>query len=201
MEVDAHDHGQTNGLTKENLAKIMQKGRSLIKTIRNSQILMFINKEKKALKIKRSLIIDCISRWNSTYLALQSLLEHKTVMLNLYQNKGKLPISTKQKEKLTTLEISSDNWTLINNLLDVLEPFFEATNLLSGAQYPTIGLSLFAIKSIKEYLENEDDDQSDILRTLKLFILQIRTLKLFILQSLNEYFDERDPQYSTLLVS
>ena len=72
-----------------------------------------------------------------------------------------------------------------------IESFFEATNLLSGTQYPTIDLSLFAIKSIKEYLENEDDDQSDILRTLKLFILQ----------SLNEYFDERDPQYSTLLVS
>ena len=35
MEVDAHDHGQTNGLTKENLAKTVQKGRSLIKTIRN----------------------------------------------------------------------------------------------------------------------------------------------------------------------
>ena len=79
-------------------------------------------------------------------------------MLNLYQNKGKLPITTKQKEKLTTLEISSDDWTLINNLLDVLELLFEATNLLSDTQYSTIGLSLFAIKSIKEYLENEDDD-------------------------------------------
>ena len=82
--------------------------------------MMFINKEKNALKIKRSLIIDYISRWNATYLALQSLVEHKTIMLNLYHNKGKLPISTKQKEKLTTLEISSDNWTLINNLLDIL---------------------------------------------------------------------------------
>ena len=79
-------------------------------------------------------------------------------MLNLYRNKGKLPITTKQEEKLTILEISSDDWTLINNLLDVLELLFEATNLLSGTQYSTIGLSLFAIKSTKEYLENEDDD-------------------------------------------
>ena len=49
MEVVAFGHGQTNALTKENLAKTVEKDRSLIKTIRNSRILMmFINNEKKS---------------------------------------------------------------------------------------------------------------------------------------------------------
>ncbi|CAM4832117.1 unnamed protein product [Rotaria magnacalcarata] len=191
MDIDEGDNEQDTPITKENLAKTIHKGRQLIKTIRRSQILtMFINNEKKGLKITCHLIMDCITRWNSTYLAIKSLQEHKTVMLNLFENKGKLPIPTKQKEKLTLLEISSDDWTLINNLIYLLKPFYEATSLLSGTKYPTIGLRLFAIQNIKEYLEKEDDDQSEILTTLKKFVLQ----------SLNEYFDENDPQYKLLVL-
>jgi hypothetical protein len=196
MDVDG-DNGEDDNdeditITKEKLAKTIQKGRSLIKTIRRSQILTgFINNEKPMFNVTRRLIIDCMSRWNSTYLALESLLEHKPILANLFENKRKLPITSKQKEKLGLLELSSDDWTIFKNLMDILYPFYEATMLLSGSKYPTIGLCLFAIRNIKDFFEKEDDDQSNI------FI----SLKQFILESFNNYFDEEDEQFFLLMVS
>jgi hypothetical protein len=164
----------------------------LIKTIRRSQILTtFIDNEKKILKITRRLILDCISRWNSTYLALQSLVKHKPALLKMYENKRNLPITPKQREKLNELELSSDDWLLFSNLVELFGPFNEATGLLSGSKYPTIGLCLFAIRNIKDYLETEDENQSNILTDLKQLILE----------AFNHYFDENNEQQFLLMVS
>ncbi|CAF1194026.1 unnamed protein product [Rotaria sordida] len=108
MEVDEDNNEQNIVIKKENLAETVQMDCSLTKTIRCSQILiMFINNEKK-LKTTRQLINDCICK-------------HKTIMLNPFESKGKLPIASKQKEKLTLLEISSDDWMIIINLMNMFE--------------------------------------------------------------------------------
>jgi hypothetical protein len=192
MDVDSDDDGDDDvTITKEKIAKAVQKGRSLIKTIRRSQILTgFINDEKPTFDVTCRLTIDCINRWNSTFLALFSLLEHKPILANLFENKRKLPITSKQKEKLGLLELSSDDWAIFNNLMDILDPFYKATILLSGSKYPTIGLCLYAIRSIKDYMEN-NDKQSNIYQSLKQFILE----------SLDHYFDEDNEQFSLLMVS
>lgn len=192
MDVDQNDTADDYTITKQKLAEIIQKGRSLIKTIRRSQILtMYVNDGRKTFRVNRRLINDCITRWNSTYLSFKSLLEHKPILLNLFENKRKLPISSKQKEKLYGLELSSDDWILLTYLLEIFEPFYQATNLLSGSRYPTIGLSLYAIRQLKEFVEVHDDDRSNIFNTLKDFLRE----------SLNEYFDENDKQFQLLMVS
>ncbi|CAF3424702.1 unnamed protein product [Rotaria sp. Silwood2] len=144
MNIDEVDNEEHIAITKNKLAETIQKGRSLIKVIRRSQILMkFINTEKKMFDVKRRLVVDCITRWNSTYLAFSSLLKHKPT-----------------------------------------------TNLLSGYKYPTIGLCLYAIRNLKEYFEKEEENDSNILITLKRFILD----------ALNLYFDEKDEQFSLLML-
>jgi hypothetical protein len=192
MDVDNNDDDDDITITKEKVAKAVQKGRSLIKTIRRSQILTgFINDEKPTFDVTCRLTIDCINRWNSTYLALYALLEHKPILANLFENKRKLPITSKQKEKLGLLELSSDDWAIFKNLMDILDCFYNATVLLSGSKYPTIGLCLFAVRSIKDYMENNDKNQSNIYQSLKEFILE----------SLDHYFDEENEQFSLLMVS
>jgi len=59
-------------------------------------------------------------------------LEHKPIVLNLFENKRKLQITSKQKEKLNVLELSSDDWLIFVNLMETFEPFYQAPNLLSG---------------------------------------------------------------------
>ncbi|CAF3115252.1 unnamed protein product [Rotaria sp. Silwood2] len=191
MNIDEVDNEEHIAITKNKLAETIQKGRSLIKVIRRSQILMkFINTEKKMFDVKRRLVVDCITRWNSTYLAFSSLLKHKPVLIYLFENKRKLPLTTKQKEKLGLLELSSDDYTILKNLIDIFEPLYQTTNLLSGYKYPTIGLCLYAIRNLKEYFEKEEENDSNILITLKRFILD----------ALNLYFDEKDEQFSLLML-
>ena len=47
MDVDQADEEENIAITKENLAKAVQKARSLIKIIRRSQILMMFINDKK----------------------------------------------------------------------------------------------------------------------------------------------------------
>jgi hypothetical protein len=104
---------------------------------------------------------------------------------------AQLSIPSKQKEKLTTLELSSDDWMILKSLSDAFEPFFHATNLLSGSKYPTIGFCLYIIHNIKEFLETEEEDQSNVSICLNKLLLD----------SLNHYFNENDKQYFLLMVS
>lgn len=196
MDVDGNDNDNDNNehiiITKQKLSKTIQKSRSLIKTLRRSQILTaLINNEKPMFKITHRLIADCMSRWNSTFFSLQTLVEHKPILANLFENKRKLPITSKQKEKLTSVELSSDDWIILNNLIEIFKPFYLATNHLSGSTYPTIGLCLFTLRKIKHFLETNDNGEPDILINLKDLVLE----------SFNSYFDENDEQFSLLMVS
>ena len=62
--------------------------------------------------------------------------------------------------------------------------------MLSGSNYPTIGLSLFALRNIKDFLECESEEQSDVYATLKKYLLD----------SFNDYFNEEDDQRFLLSV-
>ncbi|CAF1690006.1 unnamed protein product, partial [Adineta ricciae] len=96
-----------------------------------------------------------------------------------------------QKEKLSLLELTSNDWIIINELVHLLEPIYNATEYLSGSKYPTIGLALFTLRGIKEFLEDDDyDDKTDV------FII----LKNYFLDAFNIYFNENDDQYNLLTV-
>lgn len=198
--VDADDNFEDNdennernsNLTKEKLSETIQKTRLLIQSVRRSQIITkFVNDHKTSLRITRQLVGDCITRWNSTFVSLKSFTEHKKILLNLFENKAKLSLTSEQQERLQSLELSSDEWTIIINLVLLLEPFYHAVEVLSGSKYPTIGLSLFVLRNIKDFLESDNEQHSNI------FII----MKKLLLESINFYFNEDDDQHALLLVS
>ena len=192
MEGDSDDMEADLAVTKQRIADVVQKGRSLIKTIRRSQILSaYVNDDKKNYDVKCRLIVDCLSRWNSTYLSLKSLVEHKPTISNLFENKGKLPITKQQKDKLLGLELTSDDWNLFSYLLEVFGPFYEITRELSGSKYPSIGSALYLIRNLKEFFDEKNDEDSSI----------VMALKKFSLDSLNHYFNENDQQFELLMAS
>lgn len=191
-EEDDEEDGETTEISRADVALLLRKCRVLIKTINRSHILTkFTNQERENLKVSRRLVYDCITRWNSTFYMLESLIQNKPVLLKLFANKRQLSISPKQQEKLALCELSSDEWTCLSHVLQVLKPFREATELLSGSKYPTIGLCLFAIRSIKDYLEIQPNDESNLSKKLKHFLLV----------SMNYYFSENDEQSRLLKVS
>lgn len=191
-DMDPNDTEADVAVTKQRIAEVVQKGRSLIKTIRRSQILTaFINDDKNNYDIKCRLALDCLSRWNSTYLLLKSLVEYKPMISNLFENKRKLPITKKQNDKLFGLELTSDDWNLFSYLLEVFGPFYQVTRELSASKYPTIGVALYMIRNLKKFFSATDDEDSAI----------VAALKKFSLDSLNHYFNENDQQFELLMVS
>lgn len=192
MDTDSNDAEADLAVTKQKIAETVQKGRSLIKLIRRSQILTsFVNDDKKNYDVKLRLALDCLSRWNSIYSSLKSLVEHKPTIINLFENKRTLPITKKQKDKIFGLELTSDDWNLFSYLLEIFEPFYEVTRELSGSKYPTIGLALYMIRSLKDFFDEKNDEDPSI----------VVALKKFSVDSLNHYFNEQDQQFELLMAS
>jgi len=88
---------------------------------------MLVEKQKQlgcesVLKLK-----DIRTRWNSTYLMLERLVKLKEpltiVMITITEAPNNL---------------SSDEWSIIEDIIPLLRPFDKLTTELSGKQYPTL---------------------------------------------------------------
>ncbi|XP_028551647.1 zinc finger BED domain-containing protein RICESLEEPER 2-like [Dendrobium catenatum] len=101
----------------------------------------------------RKLIMDCPTRWNSTYNML-------TVALQLRE------AFTSYSEREVTYHNSpmEDEWTKIEKVCDVLGYFNEATNIISGTEYPTSNLFLSHICTIKKVLDDSSISSDDFVR-------------------------------------
>ncbi|XP_016458429.2 zinc finger BED domain-containing protein RICESLEEPER 3-like [Nicotiana tabacum] len=89
------------------------------------------------------------SRWNSTYLMLESSLPYEKVFASLHLHDRSYAYSP-----------TSDQWRRAEKICEALEPFYEITNLISGSSYPTSNLYFMQVWRIecmlKEKLNNED---------------------------------------------
>ena len=80
--------------------------------------------------------------------------------------------------------MSSTCWDIVELLLKVLTPFRNAIQLISGAQCPTVGLTLFVIRRIQQnFLEIVKPDDDETIQNLKQLIHE----KLIYFTSSNEY--------------
>ncbi|XP_051150502.1 zinc finger BED domain-containing protein RICESLEEPER 2-like [Andrographis paniculata] len=112
--------------------------------------------EQKHLK-ERKLIIDCPTRWNSTYHMLAAALKFK-IVFSEYQ----------EREPHYTFAPSNEDWEKVEKVCKLLEVFNLATNLISGSEYPTANLYLSEVWKVKQVIDDatKDDD---------LFMIQMAT--------------------------
>ncbi|CAF4089715.1 unnamed protein product [Rotaria sordida] len=159
---------------QQHISTVLNKCRSLIKMVNKSTNLSrYIDKLKDISKIRRSLSIDCKSRWNSTKLMLENMLKLKSLIIQLHSDKHDLSLTTERKIKLASLELTSDEWRTISSLKKALVPFHEATKLISGQKYCTIETNvdndLFVneiqnnlLDQLVKYIDN-DKEQFDLI--------------------------------------
>ncbi|CAF1421677.1 unnamed protein product [Rotaria sordida] len=175
---------------QQHISIVLNKCRSLIKMVNKSTNLSrYIDKLKDISKIRRSLSIDCKSRWNSTKLMLENMLKLKSLIIQLHSDKHDLSLTTERKIKLASLELTSDEWRTISSLKKALVPFHEATKLISGQKYCTIGTAFFAIRKIKNFLETNVDND--------LFVNEIQNN---LLDQLVKYIDNDKEQFDLIIV-
>ncbi|KAF7831896.1 zinc finger BED domain-containing protein RICESLEEPER 2-like [Senna tora] len=104
--------------------------------------------------------LDVTTRWNSTYLMLESALHYQKAFtrLNLIDRNYKYCPSVEE-------------WKRATKMREFLEPFFETTNLISGSKYPTSNLYFMQVWKIEcmlnASLTNEDEVIRDMAHRMK----------------------------------
>jgi hypothetical protein len=172
----------------------MKKCRSLAKLVNKSSILKaHVNKLKLDFNIQRSLQLDCKSRWNSTYRLIKTILIYKRIISKLNKEKHDIGLNYKQTNKLSSIEFDKSDWNMIESIESALEPFVQATQMISGSQYSTIGLSFFAIVQIREFLEDAKSAASNRSSILP-------RLKQLLLYHMDKYFEKDDNQWQLIKV-
>ena len=93
---------------------------------------------------KHKLVLDCPTRWNSTYEMVTVFKEqYSAIAVSMYNHR--LAAADLRALRNHMDKIPEEDLTC---LCDVLKPFYDATNLLSGEKYPTVGL----VQSLKAML-------------------------------------------------
>ncbi|CAF3473632.1 unnamed protein product [Rotaria sp. Silwood1] len=83
------------------------------------------------------------------------------------------------------------DWKLLESLEYVLKPVVEATQLISGSQYPTIGISYFVIVQIRDFIEDSIDADINDWKILC-------DLKIMLLKQVQKYFIQKDEQWELM---
>nr|KAJ0225102.1 hypothetical protein LSAT_V11C100042420 [Lactuca sativa] len=86
----------------------------------------------------RKLILECKTRWNSTYQMLSAAIKFKEVF-PMY----------KEREPRYLCCPSNDDWLMVEKVCEILEVFDSATNIISGREYLTSNLFLNEIFRVK----------------------------------------------------
>jgi hypothetical protein len=176
---------------QQHLGTIVNKCRSLIKMINKStNLTSYMDKLRDIHKIRQSLSNDCKTRWNSTKFMLHNMLKCKALIVQLHSDKHDLSLTSKKKIKLTSLELTSDEWRMITSMDKILTPFYKATKLMSGQKYCTIGTALFAIRKIKHFLETYSENDSFV-----------NEMKNDLLDQFVKYIDDDKEQLDLIIVN
>ncbi|CAG8618012.1 10001_t:CDS:2, partial [Scutellospora calospora] len=114
-------------------------------------------------------IDDVPTRWNSSYLAwvrlkeLQKAIDYLVLMLPSESER----CDRLDGEYLKLINLTETEWRLLDNLISLLKPFYEATNIFSGSNYPTLNLIYptmrLLIKKFAPSYEQSKDDYADLL--------------------------------------
>lgn len=124
-----------------------------------------------------TLISDCRTRWNSTYLMIERALFLRKPITAYFVEE----ISQRFSNKCQSLLITQNEWNSLEILLEVLKPYFMATKLLSASNYGTISMGYSIIKGLRQSCETQVQLDHQNLSQL---------LKASLLKHLDVYFSE-----------
>ncbi|GJT92248.1 zinc finger BED domain-containing protein RICESLEEPER 2-like protein [Tanacetum coccineum] len=147
---------------------MVQDGLSVIKDIVSKvhASVSYINASDARLKVfsqvvqqlhlpDRKLILDCKTRWNSTYKMLSAAISFKEAF-SMYE----------VRDPLYKHCPSDDDWEKLESICKTLEAFDACTNIISGSDYPTSNLYFGEVQYIKQVLDRQFNDEREWLRKM-----------------------------------
>ncbi|XP_030221999.1 zinc finger BED domain-containing protein 1 [Gadus morhua] len=137
------------GLSERSVATAVSRLKAAAQHFKHSPTDSYLLEAKqKLLGLKPvQLINDCATRWNSTYDMICRAADQQAPVAAVIMEK-----------KLSRLELSSVEWTLMEKVKDVLQPFKVATQALSTEAYPTasavLPLQYVLLKQLKPSIDD-----------------------------------------------
>ena len=112
-----------------------------------------LHEKQEMLKLpQHKLIQACITRWGSTLNMLQRLMEQQAAIAAVLMS-----------GKVRHLMPESDEWVIIEELVDILKPFHHATEVLSAEKYPTFStVKPLLYKLLEKALQVNNGDTNTI---------------------------------------
>ena len=144
-------------LSLSSVARVVGRVKKLVEHFRRSSKATYALREKQALLDvkKHELIQEVATRWGSTYAMLERVAEQQACLCAVL-------LDEKDRSKRSLLP-DTHEWTLIEELIAVLEPFVKATTAMSGSSYPTVSmLSPLLYKLLRVSLAHKDEDSATI---------------------------------------
>jgi len=134
-----------HSLEDRTIANIISKCHNIVTYIHKSpQALETLQNFQKEAGVDVLGVIQSVpTRWNSTFLMLNRLLKIKIHLL-----------STLRKHERHDLVLSKTEWEIVNNIVVALEPFYDATEHLSGERYQPYSSVVPIIANLQEKCTN-----------------------------------------------
>ncbi|CAL9020868.1 unnamed protein product [Prunus brigantina] len=114
-----------------------------------------------SLECKRGLRQDVLTRWNSTFLMIDSALFYQRVFLHLQLS------DSNHKHSL-----SQDEWGKLEKLSKFLKVFYDVTCLFSGTKYPTVNLYFPQVFAVEDTLRNAKVDSDSFMKSMATQIME-----------------------------
>ncbi|RYR50204.1 hypothetical protein Ahy_A07g036794 [Arachis hypogaea] len=137
----------------------LDKIRESVKYVRGSESRMIRFKECvsaiQGLNFTSGLHLDVTTRWNSTYIMLESAIKYRKAFEYL-----------KATDHAYKYCPSVDEWGRAEKICEFLYPFYETTNLISGTSYPTSNLYFLQVYHIQCVLMGSLRSEDELLRSM-----------------------------------
>ena len=144
------------GLEINAVSRAIGAGRKLVTHFRHSALATTeLQKCQKAMGLpSKRLQQDCPTHWNSTYYMVQSLL------VNRWPLTAVLSDETVTKRQYRYLDLSSDNWMILEDLVKPLQPLEVATVFLSEEHNTSLSAVLPIVHGLVSQLVSTEDDSA-----------------------------------------
>ncbi|XP_025608039.1 zinc finger BED domain-containing protein RICESLEEPER 2-like [Arachis hypogaea] len=138
----------------------LDKIRESVKYVRGSKSRMIRFKECvsaiQGLNFTSGFHLDVTTRWNSTYIMLESAIKYRKAFEYL-----------KATDHAYKYCPSVDEWGRAEKICEFLYPFYETTNLISGTSYPTSNLYFLQVYHIQCVLMGSLRSEDELLRSME----------------------------------
>lgn len=146
------------------ISHIVGKGRKLVTYFHQSSSATDLLKVKQASiltggAVGHKLVQDVATRWNSTYLMLNRIMEQIPAIMATVTDPT---LSKSAASSLKNYVYSFEEQTTVEKLVEVLQPFYMATNIISADRTPTMQKVLPMLVKLRRMTEHSDDDPEAI---------------------------------------